>query len=99
MLIFQHTGHFVPSALIVSTEILSKSVLTISAEEVIQSSAKLIPLSIFELSLSTPNLRDASKLEPISFVALFSSIAILAFSLILKSFSHFLFKVKLEEGN
>ena len=59
-----------------------------SAFEVIKYSARSISFNISNLFLSTVTFKVASKLEPISLLALFSSIAIFAFSFITKSFVH-----------
>ena len=68
--------------------------LNFSAFDVIKYSAKSKPSSNSKFLLSTVIFSSASKLEPISLLALFSSIAILASCLILKSCFHFSSKTR-----
>ena len=63
--------------------------LNFSAFDVIKYSAKSKPSNNSKFLLSVVIFSSASKLEPISLLALFSSIAILASCLILKSCFHF----------
>ena len=88
--IFQHLGHLVPFVLI--TLIVNSSLfllLNFSAFDVIKYSAKSKPSNNSKFLLSVVIFSSASKLEPISLLALFSSIAIVASCLILKSCFHF----------
>ena len=66
------------------------SIFIFSALEVIKYSAKSKPSSRSKFSLFTDIFISASKLDPISLLVLFSSIAILASCLILNNFSHLL---------
>ena len=63
------------------------------AEEVMHNSEKSISFEISSKSLFKLIIKFASKLEPISLLALFTSIAMFASCLILKSSFHFLFKL------
>jgi len=88
--IFQHLGHLLPSAFL-TTILVSASVLffILIAFDVIKYSGrskpsnKLNPFSFIEISISV------SRLDPISLLVLFSSIAIFASCLILYSSFHF----------
>jgi len=88
VLIFQQIGHFFPSALVVLTTISSLLLLSILTEEVMHSSAKSISFIIFLLASFNFINNAASKLEPITLLALFSSILKLQISLIFSNFSH-----------
>ena len=88
--IFQHLEHFTPDVLL--TFMLSffwSSFFIFSAFEVIKYSAKFKLFSNSKSSLLVVILISASRLDPISLLALFSSIAMFASCLILNNFSHF----------
>ena len=87
--IFQHLSHFFPLALLTSIFISSFSDNFFSALETIKYSAKSISLSNSNFSLLILNLISASKLEPISLLVLFSSIATFVSCFILNKFDHF----------
>ena len=69
----------------------------ISAPDVIHISEKSVPLTILVKFLFKLILRLASRLDPISFDDLFSSILILQAFLIVINFSHFFSKVLLDQ--
>ena len=84
--IFQHLGHLIPLAFV--TSMFNSSLflpLTFSALEVIKYSAKSISSNNLKFFSLVIIFNSASKLEPISLLDLFSSIAMLASCLILKS--------------
>ena len=64
-----------------------------SALEVIKYSARSISFNILNFLLSLVIFKSASKIEPISLLALFSSIAIFATSFILNNSLHFSSKI------
>ena len=84
-LIFQQRLHLFPFALVVATLISLFLCSKISAEEVIHNSAKSILLVKSNNFLSILIIKLASKLEPISLLALFSSMLKLQTSLILSN--------------
>ena len=81
-------------ALFVLTIIFSETVFSISTEEVINNSARSIPLTVSKLCLSRFTLRDASKLDTNSLIANYSSKLKLHKSLILRSCDHFSFNAE-----
>ena len=82
ILIFQHTGHLLPLAFVVSTIILVSKFSVIEALEVMHNSEKSVFFEISRYSLFNFIIIFASKLDPISLEDLFSSILILLTSLI-----------------
>ena len=85
---FQHTGHFFPLAFEVVTIISLSELSKISAEEVMHNSAKSVFFDNSNNSLLRFISKFASRLEPISLLALFSSILKLQISLILINSCH-----------
>ena len=89
LVIFQHTEHFDPFALVVSMLILEFSLYTTSDLDVMHSSEKSTSFVISNNFLSKLIFKLAYKLDPITLLALFSSILILQTFLILISSNHF----------
>ena len=91
--IFQHLSHFFPLALFTLISISPLSDSFFSAFETIKYSAKSKLLNNSNFSFLALILISASKLEPISLLILFSSIAIFASCLILNNSDHLRFNV------
>ena len=82
LLIFQHIGHLSPSAFVVSIVTSSVFDFCTMAEEVMHSSEKSTSFEISNNILFKLRTKLASKLDPISLLALLASILILQRSLI-----------------
>ena len=91
LLIFQHTGHLIPSAFLASAVISSEFEFFTIADDVMHNSAKSVFFEISNNSSVKLIIKFASKLEPISLLALFASILILQTSLIFFNSVHLLF--------
>ena len=91
LLIFQQIEHFSPSAFLVSALISLSFVFIMFTSDVMHNSAKSIFSINLDCSLFIFIVKFASRLEPISLLALFSSILILQISLIFFNSIHFSF--------
>jgi hypothetical protein len=91
LLIFQQTGHLLPLALVVLTITSSVPDCSTIAAEVIHNSEKSILFEISYKFLLKFIVKFASKLDPISLLALLASILMLQISLIFFNSFHFLF--------